>query len=786
MSARTTSATLVFLLLCALAFLIAGTPNATLRPGKIPDGRTLLPNGWALSPAGRPAEVGVGPLGMALSPDGSRLAVLNCGVGKHSVSILDTTTERVTETIPLERAYIGISWPTPNEIYVAGATGGNVWKIVLGEKPVVTGIPIKTGVWVSSVAATGDGSYCGTLDSGELFRCDGAGKVLSRVWTRGKVYSILVGGDARIYVSDWNGARVLVYDPSLKPLGEIAVGPHPQEMVLTTDGRLFVACAADNTVYAIDAGTRKVTEKIEVSVHPNSPEGSAPTGITLSPNCNTLYCAVADNNCVAVMDVSKRNETKLKGFIPAGWYTCGVRASRDGKHIFSLASKGSTPKPNPKKEYIGTLLGGQVFFTDVPDGKQLSAHTRAALANCPYRNPKLRPTDLAKGSILPKRPGDSSPIKYVVYVIKENRTYDQVMGDIPKGNRDASLVMYGEKITPNQHKLANEYVLLDNFYVDAEVSADGHNWSDAAYANEYVEKTWPYNYGGHGGGYDFESENALSLPQGGYIWDACRRSGVTYRIYGEFADEQDGKYRGRVEGTRNDTCAEYPGWDMKIQDQTRLHAWLKEFREFEKNGKLPRFMMVYFPQDHTAGTGAGSFTPNACVADNDLAVGKLIEALSHSKFWPQMAMFILEDDAQNGPDHIDAHRSPCLVISPYSRLGVVDSNLYTTCSVVRSIGLFLGFQSLNQYDAGASPMYSLFRGKRDTTPFTALPAQVDINAKNPPRAAMWRESLKMNFREPDAIREDTMNRILWAAAKPGVPYPALRRSSIGLAAPRGR
>jgi DNA-binding beta-propeller fold protein YncE len=778
----------------ALALFIAAKVPVGRTPGRLPDGRTLLPNGWIISPAGRGVEMYVGSLTLALSPDRTRLAVLNCGSSPHSVMIVDPQSERVLEKIPVEHAWLGIVFhPTEARLFVSGGSSGKLWDIALGgEKPRVEAVQLGEELFISGVAASPDGRtvFAGTVNTGQILKVDLQSKqVLLRTPTLGRVYGLLASSDGkRLYASDWLRSRVLVYDTGDLMLRDvIRVGPHPSEMIISADGRLFVTCAEDSTVYIAEARTGEVEEKVKVSVHPLAPEGSAPASLALDEEENRLYVAVADNNCVAVVDVAERGGSRLLGFIPTGWYTSAVRVA--GGKVMALASKGSQPKDNADRTYIGLLLKGELHFIDVPDGRGLARYTRRVVENCPYRDDLLSQADECRGSVLPSSPRARSPIRYVIYVIKENRTYDQVLGDIPSGNGDPSLCIYGEVVTPNQHKLAREFALLDNFYVDAEVSADGHNWSMAAYANDYVEKMWPYQYGGHGGSYDFEGENPLSRPGGGYIWDACRRAGVTYRSYGEYVKPM-GKgegvwYEGIVPGLVGHVAPYFPKYDLRIPDVTRYEEWLKEFRQFERKGEMPQLQIVRLPVNHTAGTRPGYRTPRAMVADNDLAVGKLVQAVSHSRFWPETAIFILEDDAQNGPDHVDAHRSVCLVVSSYTRLGVTDSNLYTTCSVLRTMELLLGLPPLNQYDAAASPMYSLFRTPARLKPFDAVPARWPLDELNPENAVMARESLAMRMDIADAIDEDLMNRVLWADAKgPDAPYPTPNRTSIDLL--RGR
>ncbi len=382
-------------------------------------------------------------------------------------------------------------------------------------------------------------------------------------------------------------------------------------------------------------------------------------------------------------------------------------------------------------------------------------------------------------------------------MIRENRTYDQIFGDLPRGNGDPSLCLFGEDATPNAHALANEFVLLDNFYVNSEVSYDGHSYSTAAYATDFVEKVWPMNYAGRGGEYLSEGRGEMRNPYGnvtaparGYLWDACARAGVSYRSYGEFGhratdpgkhDEgsRSGQVIASVPGLEGHISPTYPTWDLDIPDGKRVDAWLEEFREFEANGNLPSLSIFHLPNDHTAGTKSGSPTPRAMIAENDVALGRLVEAVTKSRYWKDSVIFVLEDDAQDGPDHVDAHRSVAFVISPYTRRGALDSTLYTTASMLRTIELILGLPPMSQYDAAATPMYACFTAKPDGTPYTALPARVSLDEKNDPEAYGAAASAAMNFEVPDRAPEFELNEIVWKSVRGAEsPMPPPVRSAF--------
>ncbi|HYR57465.1 MAG TPA: alkaline phosphatase family protein, partial [Chthoniobacteraceae bacterium] len=476
------------------------------------------------------------------------------------------------------------------------------------------------------------------------------------------------------------------------------------------------------------------------------------------------------------------------------------RVTPDGKHLLVANGKGISSKPNRNgpqpgriggggiKEYIGELFPGTMEVIELPAPEkfetQMRAWTARALSCSPATDQKTAALAL-DGNPIPQKPGADSPIKYVIYIIKENRTYDQVLGDLKQGNGEADLCLFPERVTPNLHAIAREFVLLDNFYVDAEVSADGHEWSMGAYATDFVEKSWPLSYGhGKGGKFPYPSEGAypIATPAGGYLWDRAREAGVSYRSYGEFiangkTPETPGKARLKALEGHFDPL--FFGFDLAYPDVKRAARFISELRRFEQEGEMPRLQIVRVPNDHTAGTSPGKRTPTACVSDNDLAMGQIVEAVSRSKFWPQTAMFVLEDDAQNGPDHVDAHRSPAFVISPFVRRGTVDSTMYSTTSMLRTIELILGLAPMSQFDAAAMPMFACFQKDADTREFTARPANVDLEEKNARTAYRAKESSRMNFAKEDAADDLRLNEIVWRSVKgAGSPMPAPIRAAF--------
>jgi hypothetical protein len=500
--------------------------------------------------------------------------------------------------------------------------------------------------------------------------------------------------------------------------------------------------------------------------------------------------ANADNNAIAVVDISNTSRASVTGFIPTSWYPTGVLFSRDGKQIFALSGKGNAPAPDLGNNQAGTRLQGSVAVLNTPDRATLAAYTRTVYSVTPYTDKtRLRPSNAPIGSPIPAQVGASSPIKHVIYIIRENRTYDQVLGDLKQGNGDPALVMYGAGATPNAHALATNFVLFDNFFCDAEVSYDGHAFSTAAYANDFIQKIWQTYYGargaqylGEGGGLFRNPYGNISAPTGGYIWDRARTAHVTVRSYGEFVDNArvggEVVASAAVPGLTDAVAPKFAAFDLNIQDLTRMNAWLTEFQGYVANGQLPQLSIVHLGNDHTAGGAPGMPTPRAMVGENDYAVGKLVEAVSNSVYWKDTAVFILEDDGQNGPDHVDSHRSVLLVASPYAKRATVDHTFYTTSGVLRTIELILGLDPMSQYDAAATPLYNAFQGSPNLAAYSRLQPNVAFDEKNTASTFGASQSLAMDWSDADLTPEQPLNEILWHLEKGDTPMPPPRRSAF--------
>ena len=408
--------------------------------------------------------------------------------------------------------------------------------------------------------------YVVTKENNSLYIVDLVSKkIKDSIKLEGEAYGCMLSPDKkRLYVSVWGADKVVIVNTTERKISNhIKVGDNPNEICLSKSGKLlFVANANDNSVSVINTQTLKVIETLNAALFPDAPPGSTSNGLALSTDEKKLYVANADNNCLAVFDVSKPGQSKSNGFIPTGWYPTNVKVI--GKKIFVTNGKGFSSQANPygpnplrrreeviyqegdknkpiEVQYIGGLFKGTMSIINTPTPQQLSVYSQVVYRNTPYKKENETLSKGENGNPIPMKVGDPSPIKYVFYLIKENRTYDQVLGDIKEGNGDPSLVLFGENITPNLHKLAKEFVLLDNFYCDGEVSADGHNWSMGAYATDFLEKTWPTSYGGRGGSYDGEGMREIANNKW-FIWDQCKKKNITYRTYGEFADATKAKY----------------------------------------------------------------------------------------------------------------------------------------------------------------------------------------------------------------------------------------------------
>lgn len=584
----------------------------------------------------------------------------------------------------------------------------------------------------------------------------------------------------------------------------IPVGLHPTALAWDEKtARLYVANSNSDSVSVIDTAKQVVTRTIPVQPFAAKVNGVAPTALALSPDGKRLYVACGGINAVAVVDIAA---SRVDGLIPTPWYPNAIAASADGTKlaVTALLGVGSGWREEKRKRFVHAYRG-TVNVIDVPDAPQLASYTTAVAENNRMRlagspaGPVTAIATAVKPIPVPVRSGDPSPIEHVVFIVKENRTYDQVFGDLAQGNADPSLVMFGRDVTPNQHRLAEQFVLLDNFYATGGNSADGHQW--ITQANETSYCLWP---GYAGRSYPYDGSDPIAYASGGFLWDYALARKKTVRAYGEFIPalrlkvdrhalferwrksesfSKEWNVTSPIPSLNANMAHQYPSYSQAIPDVVRASIFLEEFREMEKKGVMPNLILLQLPSDHTEGARAGANTPRAMVADNDLALGQIVEALTHSKFWPKMAIFVTEDDAQNGVDHVDGHRTLSLAISPYVKRGHVDSTFYSTQSMVKTIELMLGLPTMSLFDLIANDMRHSFTSTPDLTPFQAEQPKQSMYERNPSAQALRGParqaalaSAKMRFDVPDAAPSEKLNRILWGQVRGwDQPYPNVKR-----------
>jgi DNA-binding beta-propeller fold protein YncE len=797
--------------------------------GPTKDGGFLLNSGWVIHPAGRQVDVDTFPMRAALSPDGRYLLVLNAGYNPPSISVIDAANQREVGRTPVADAWYGLTFSSNGKsVFAGGGSKARVYEFSFNSETghlstsreflAVNDVANPGNSFIGDVAPSPDGHllYAADLLENQIAVINlQSGRLIDRWKVARRPYRILIPPGGKILiVTSWADAAVYRYGAtSGNQIGVTRLGPHPTDLLWVNRpapvesgeaqyaARLFVAAANTNNVYSLGVtpeGDFRQIEAINTSLTPMQPLGMTPSALAIDNAGKRLYIVCSDGNTVAVVDISE-SPSRVLGFIPTGWYPTAITALNDGT-IVILNGKGKGSYPNregpnpllrpgqahrgtPNMQYVARMQRGSVQFVAAPNDEQLSAYINTVYQGAPYNSDQLR-EGFKGGNIqfFAKGSGHTSPIQHVIYIIKENRTYDQLLGDLTKGNGDKSLTLFGERITPNLHKLADEYVLYDNFYENADVSAEGHNWAAAAIAPDYTMKMWPNSYGDRRKTYDYEGGEPANLPPAGYIWTNALAAGVSIRSYGEWVSNvplsqvQDSI---QIKEVRDPALHPYTdmrfrGFDLDYPDTERASEFLREWKEFEAKGQAPQLSIVRLGNDHTSGLSAKKISPISAVADNDVAVGTVVEGVSKSKFWPSTAIFIIEDDSQNGPDHVDSHRAPAWVISPYTRRGIVDSTMYNQTSVLRTIEAILGLHPMTQFDAASVTMLGSFSTQPDTRPFTAERPQVSLTERNPATGEPAEDSAKMNFSEADEIDDDELNNILWRALKHSEPPPPVR------------
>jgi YVTN family beta-propeller protein len=613
-----------------------------------------------------------------------------------------------------------------------------------------------------------------------------------------------------------------------KVSGEISVGLHPTAMQWDENHhRLYVANSNSDTVSVVDTETDHVVKTLVIQPFARKVAGIAPNALAIDADGRTLYVACGGINAIAVIRTA---DGQLQGLIPTGWYPNDLRTSPDGKYLAVANLMGVGPggdaanverwaketnlrvQPGPTRRFVHSDRSSLQVIR-IPESAQLAGYTTAVIENNKMLGGEsqraARPTTGAglKPLPVPLHAGDPSLIDHVVFIIKENRTYDQVFGDLPQANGDPSLLVYGPDITPNQHRLAEQFVVLDNFYATGGNSADGHQWVTQASETDYCY--WP---GYSGRTYPFDGSDPIAPASSGFIWDLALKQKKTVEDFGEYVSvpierqawaparaalmsewkngSADFSGRFQVEAPippLNSVLAkDFPFWTLAVPDVVRAQIFQKHLDGWAKKGSMPNLVLVQLPGDHTAGTDPGMPVPEAMIADNDLAVGQIVEGLSHSPFWKNMAIFVVEDDAQAGLDHVDGHRTVALAISPYTYRGTVDSTVYSQTSMLKTIELMLGLPTMSLFDLIANDMRNTFHDDANLASYQAVIPKQPLDQLNPTVASLKGPahdaavaSLKMNFQLPDAAPTEKLNHILWGEAHGWrVPYPSIKQSAV--------
>ena len=823
-------------------------------PGLRPQVLALSPDGATLVTAGLTHEL------VALDPATGKILQRVPFLSETVLQPVPASPEILDPDETSQVSFTGLAFsPDGARIYLANVNGdikvfgvGNDRKI----SPLFT-IPLppvtakgRTNEIPAGLAVSRDGKklYVVLNLSNRLAELDAATGRLLRTWDVGFApFEVALAG-RKVYVSNWGGrrpdansvtgpagrgthvrvdARSIASEGSVSVIDlhqnsatnsaqlEILTGLHASALALAPGGRwLVVANAGSDTLSVIDTRTDKIVETICARQQPGDPFGAQPNALAFDRSGKKLFVCNGTQNAVAIFQF-KPGASQLLGLIPVGWFPGAIAFDARRKTICVANIKGLPPgRPrhaNGRPEFNSKQYNGSVSLVPLPAARTLEQFTQTARVNLRYRllaQAKLPARAGQPAQPVPERVGEPSVFKHVIYIIKENRTYDQVLGDLKEGNGAADLCTFGERVTPNQHKLVREFALLDNTYCSGILSADGHNWADTAIATEYVERSfasWPRSYPSGGGEND---KDALAYASSGFIWDNALAHGKTFRDFGEFCTNfrrwknssrsseptwtecfrdftnqtQAISYRSEpdVEALRPYIVTNAPGWDLSVPDQVRAARFIELLKSDEVTGRLPDLTILWLNADHTSGTKAGLPTPAAQVADNDLAFGKIVEAVSQSKFWKDTCIFAIEDDPQAGWDHVSGYRTTAYVISPFTKRGAVVRTQYNQTSLLRTIELILGLPPMNQMDATATPMFDCFTSTPDFAPFAAVPNQVPLDEMNraPKKisnAALRKDayaSAKLPLEKPDQCPEDLLNRILWRAMKGSqAPYP---------------
>lgn len=816
--------------------------QATYRTlGGQPSGAYLVSTNQIITPVGRVERLeGARPKDIALSPDGRTLAVL----ATNRVALFGADGEPRGQ-VAMGGGPLGVAWsPAGDTLYVTAGNGrvsllsdrDGAWKSVgtlavepAGARP-PRGQPANPQPTGIAVAPDGKRIYVALSVRNAVAELDVAGLAVTRTFPVGVCpYRILLSPDGgMLYVANRGGAvppaeadgtelsagtpvrvdrrtdaalrgSLSVVNLATGASTDVPVGRQPSGLTLSRDGRtLYVANSDGDDLSLVDTASRRETGRLALRPPRDPGFGQMPTAVALSADGRRLWVACGGANAVAAVDLAPG--PRVAGWFAAGWYPVAVAAGGDGR-LYVASTKGIGARPAGRTGGLGVHDSvGTVQFVAPGDLADIAAQTRRVATNNRWR-PTLQARRGRKPVPVPERVGEPSVFRHVVYIIKENHTYDSTLGDMPEGNGDASLTLFGERITPNHHALAREFVLLDNTYTSGTNSADGHQWTSSSVANGYMEQ----NYSANVRSYPYNGGDPLAYSPAGFLWNAAAAKGVSVRVYGEFVNrprivgpdpgrrptwkELWDDYRsgaGRYQITADtDNVALRPflhprfiGFPSIVSDQWRADQFLADLNAFEKSGTMPSLCILLLPNNHTSGTSPGMPTPRAAVADNDLAMGRIVDRISHSRFWRETLILIIEDDSQLGLDHVDGHRTLAFCVSPYTRRGAVVHEPYNHTSLVRTMGLVLGLPPMNRFDRTGQPMTACFANRPDWRPFVHRPARVRLDELNPPARALKGErlrlalaSLRQDWSDVDRVNPTVVARAVWSACRPAEPFP---------------
>lgn len=754
----------------------------------------MTPQGWKVTPAGQQVDVDPGPLSVAVSPGAGLVLVANAGLSQQSLMVLDSSGNLLQRIAASDRRgkglysqadghasgyYAGLAFaPDGAKVYAADGPGNALHVFTvdgrrLTEDPEIPLPPpaVSTETYPAGIAVSADGQelyVAGNLADVLYVVSPASRQILSRVPVGHRPLGVALNRAGTLaFVTNWGERSVSVVSTAQRVVVKtVETGTHPGAIAANpAKDEIYVANADSDSVSILDGRTGDLMRRIDLRPYVGAKIGASPNALAVAVDGKTLYVANGLDNDVAVVDLAAGDT--VTGLIPTGWYPSALAIDPSGSSLLVTNMKGLGVGPAAPKTYWPERLRGTLSRIKLPNPAALAGYTAQVMANDRFD----RAPPVASGGVIPITAGDRSPIRHVIYVLKENRTYDQILGDLGRGNGDPSLTLFGEAVTPNHHQLARSFVTLDNFYVDAEVSVDGWSWSNGGYANSYIQKNWPLEYGNYNrpsdlGGYGNAETAGLpgERPGDSFLWDALLRANISYVNFGFFVNNPP-VVDASMHGLLGHTDPLYPGWDLATTDQTRIERWLQVFAGYIQAGDMPAAQFITLPSDHTSATEIGKRTPRAYVADNDLALGRLVEAVSHSRFWTDTAIFVVEDDAQDGPDHVDGHRTVALVISPYTQTGRVDSTFYSTVSMLRTMELILGVSPMSQFDSAARPMSASFSDTPNLRPYTAIVPRIPLTEVNGPDAPMAKESAALNFSEADKIPMGLMNEIVWKSVR---------------------